>query len=71
MGKIIVNMTKTDELFGRDVPVQEPAGKPVFVFQGKVMEVDRYSDLGGGVYWLVAEEIPVYGEEEAKEANHG
>jgi hypothetical protein len=56
---------------GRDLPVQKLKEKPVFVFQGKTLEVERYSDLGNGAYWFVAEELPAYGNEEAKEAHHG
>jgi hypothetical protein len=62
---------KTDKFFGQDLPVQRFREKPVIVFQGKTLEVDRYSDLGNGVYWFVAEELPAYGKEEAKEAQHG
>jgi hypothetical protein len=64
-------MAKTDEFFGRDAPVRRLKEKPVIVFQGKALEVNRYSDLGNGVYWFVAEETPEYGEKEAKEAKHG
>jgi hypothetical protein len=60
------------ELTGRgDLPTRKPTEKPVFVFQGKTLEVERYSDMGDGVYWFVAEELPEYGKEEAKEAKHG
>ncbi|MDR2774790.1 MAG: hypothetical protein LBC19_08625 [Tannerella sp.] len=52
-------MAEIDEFFGRDLPVQRFKEKPVLLFQGKVLEVDRYSDLGNGVYWFVAEEMPV------------
>jgi hypothetical protein len=54
----------------RNLPVQRLEEKPVFVFQGKVLEVERYSDLGNGVYWFVAEEMPAYGGEN-KEVKHG
>ncbi|MDR2741021.1 MAG: hypothetical protein LBB98_02580 [Treponema sp.] len=54
---------------GRDLPVQKLREKPVFVFQGKALEVERYSDLGNGVYWFVAEEMPEYGK--AEEVKHG
>jgi hypothetical protein len=60
-----------EELTGRDLPVQRLEEKPVFVFQGKTLEVERYSNMGSGVYWFVAEELPVYGEAESKEACHG
>jgi hypothetical protein len=56
---------------GRDLPVRRPEKKPVITFQGKTLEVDRYSDLGGGVYWFVAEELPAYGGEEEKGGQHG
>jgi hypothetical protein len=59
------------ELTGRDLPVQKPGEKPVFVFQGKTLEVECYSDMGNGVYWFVAEELPIYGTEETKGAKHG
>jgi hypothetical protein len=55
---------------GPDLLVQRPREKPVFVFQGKTLEVERYSDLGNGVYWFVAEEMPEYGREN-EEAHHG
>jgi hypothetical protein len=61
----------SEELIGRDLPVQRLEEKPVFVFQGKTLEVGRYSDIGGGVYWFVAEELSPYGETESKEARHG
>jgi hypothetical protein len=58
----------TEELFAeRELPVQRPVEKPVFVFQGKTLEVERYCDLGNGAYWFVAEELPEYG----REAKHG
>jgi hypothetical protein len=63
---------KIDKFFGRrDLPVQRFKERPVIFFQGKTLEVDRYSDLGNGVYWFVAEELPAYGKEEPKEAKHG
>jgi hypothetical protein len=58
------------ELIGRDLPIQRLQEKPVFVFQGKVMEVERYSDMGNGAYWFVAEELPEYGTQN-KETKHG
>jgi hypothetical protein len=60
-------MGKHDEFFGRDMPVQKLKEKPVFVFKGRTLEVERYCDLGDGAYWFVAEELPVYG----REVKHG
>jgi hypothetical protein len=60
-----------EEPIGRDLPVQELKEKPVFVFQGKTLEVGRYSDMGNGAYWFVAEELPVYGKEDEKGDRNG
>jgi hypothetical protein len=61
----------TEELIGRDLPIRTFKEKPVVIFQGKSLEVERYCDLGGGVYWFVAEEQPEYGVEEEKGAENG
>ena len=54
----------------RELPVQKPEEKPVFVFQGKTLEVERYCDLGNGAYWFAAEELPEY-DIETREVHHG
>ena len=40
--------------------------EPVYMTDtaGRVMRITREQDLGGGVYWLVAEKVPPYGKTE-------
>jgi hypothetical protein len=58
-------------LIGQDLPIRRLEEKPVIVFQGKTLEVERYCYLGGGAYWFVAGELPAYGREEAKGGKNG
>jgi hypothetical protein len=50
------------ELLGRDIP-RKPLEEPFLVYDpaGRLMKITGEYDLGGGRYFLAAEEAPVYG----------
>ncbi|GHV91306.1 hypothetical protein AGMMS50268_18090 [Spirochaetia bacterium] len=59
-----------ENLFTRRELPEKPQGKPVYMADttGRVLKIVREQDLGEGVFWLVAEEEPVYNVTESEGA---